>query len=156
MMQRMLKHALLLISPFILAACQKTGSTNLNPSKSSDWELVEKFEGHQKEYTERFELNGNKALIAYEAKSSQEWTHSLLKVFVGKGDEVAWENAEVVAFNQTDAEGTTFFEKPKGSYLLHIKPLEVHYHIKIYQKKGASEGEIDQSQSSSSEGSGGH
>ncbi len=155
MMQIFLKSLLILIAPLLLVACQKDENTNLNPSENPDWELVETFEGHQKGYTDRFELNDSKALIEYEAKSSEDWTHSSLEVFVGKGDEAAWENPEVEIFNRKDAKGISFFERSEGSYFLYIKPLEVHYKLNVYQKKGVSKPESGDSQTSE-ESHGGH
>ncbi len=129
------KWFLLVIIPLFLLGCGKSQKLKVKPSESDKWELVASFEGHHKKYTDRFQLNGNKALIKYKAESTKNWTYSSLEVYVGKGDENVWENPCVKVFNKSHSEGISAFKKPENSYFLYIKPVEVDYHLKVYQKK---------------------
>ena len=120
---------------FFSVGCQKSGKVSIDPAGNSDWELVTEIEGHHKKASERFELKGSEAIIQYDVKSTKEWTHSNFKLYVAKGNEEQWTNPEVKVFNKNHEKGKKRFRKPAGSYYLEIDPLEVHYHVKVYQRK---------------------
>lgn len=133
---QLIKGFLLGVLPLVLIGCQGEKEVAVNPQDSPKWELVKSVQAHHKKFTDHFELNGNRTMVYYHAESTKNWTHSNMKVFVGTGSEDVWKNPVVNILNQEEKEGRVFFQRPKGSYLLFIKSLEVHYTLKVYQKKG--------------------
>lgn len=131
------KGLLLLLAPVILlTACGKSKVGSIDPANSANWEMITEVEGHHSKNSERFNLKGNAVIIEYDVKSEKGWTHSNFKVFLGQGDEVAWENPEIQVFNTETKKGKTILHHvEEGSRLLHIESLEMDYQIKVYQRK---------------------
>ena len=140
------------ILAFLALGCRSNSGHNVSvePENSDKWELVKEVEGHHDKDTDHFHLNGNKLFVEYEVKSTKDWTHSRLEMFIGRGNEMAWDNPDLKVFNKNRKKGHKIIHKPAGNYFLNLDALEVHYHIKLYQLKQSEKKE------KSGEHSGGH
>lgn len=137
----MLFHLLLIMVLGVFSsACQQDHKADTNPSENDKWQLVHKVEGHHEKITEPFHLSGNPVMVTYEAESEGHYTHSRLNVQLGTGGERQWDNPQITLFNQEHAHGAKHLQSSGGRYLLKIDPINVHYHIEVYQKQSVNSG----------------
>lgn len=137
MVNRLLSLSLVVfISITLLSSCQSSGVKDVDPAKSDQWELVAKVSGHETHSSERFEVDGNQLMMTYEAKATKGFDHCSLKAYIVKGAEEMFENPVLGLLNNTDVKGKKLIQrKPGESYYLRVKPLEMHYSVKIFRRK---------------------
>mgnify|MGYP006934479562 CR=1 FL=1 len=127
---------LVLITLLTLSRCQSSGIKDVNPAESDQWQLMTKVSGHETNSSERFEANGNPLMITYQTEASGEYTHCHLEVYMVKGIEEMFTDPVITILNKKETKGKKLIRQEAGqSYYLRAKPLEMHYSIKVYQKK---------------------
>ena len=132
------RSILLLLLPILVTfnGCQSSGAKDENPAKSDQWKLMTKVSGHDTRHSERFEANGNQLMLTYEAKATGAYEHCHLEVYMVKGIETTFTNPVLTILNREEQKGKKLLERQPGkSYYLRVKPLEMHYSVKVYQKQ---------------------
>lgn len=123
-----------LIILFSLKGCSDTAE-DVNPAESDQWEHVTTVKGHEDHHSDYFKTNGQPLMITYEAKSTKNWTHCSLEVFLVKGIESTFSNKVLTLLNRDKASGKKIIKKPGEKYYLRVKSLEMDYNVKVYRKK---------------------